>query len=153
MEEATGFESLRDVLDAAYHQAAHGKGQERHGGGLPFTEQPIFSLIRDHGVGFATGQAAKKLAESHRLPPDAARRELLGAIVYAAAAYIAFLDEDKRRMKGQIRFLAGEDLPLKEAKEGASASRRELPPYSWKRSAGEEERPAPESNADRRGEP
>lgn len=85
-----GYGELAKALDEALAQASHGKGEERHGMGKPFLDQPIFRLIKAHGVGFATGQAAKKLEEAHGLNADAARAELLGAIVYSAAAYIAW---------------------------------------------------------------
>jgi hypothetical protein len=82
------YESLALVLDRAYHQASDGKGSERHGQDLPFTEQPM-QLIQDLvGEGFALGQAMKKMQESQRLPHDAAIRELLGAINYIAGAII-----------------------------------------------------------------
>ncbi len=87
-----GFEPLVDVLRDAHDQSAKGKGRDRHGRGLPFMDQPIIGLSRIHGSGFATGQAAKKLGEAagmlSRGEHDAAVRELLGAIVYAAAAVI-----------------------------------------------------------------
>ena len=83
-----GYESLRRTLDDAYEQAAHGKGAERHGNGLPFDRQPMQHLISDHGLGFATGQAAKKASEALGMDHGAARRELLGAIVYLAGAIV-----------------------------------------------------------------
>jgi len=79
-------QALRDVLDEAYEQAANGKGKERHANGNAWLNQPIFEIGRMVGVGFNTGQAIKKLQESSRMEPDAAVRELLGAIVYAASA-------------------------------------------------------------------
>lgn len=88
-----GFQPLADVLARAFKQAANGKGQERHGGGLPFIEQPMQHLIKLHGLGFALGQAGKKCQEAQRLPTDRAVNELLGAIVYIAGAVIA-LDMD-----------------------------------------------------------
>ena len=86
----TGYDELVDTLMDAFAQASSGKGHERHGGGLDFTEQPLFTIMREHGVGFATGQAAKKLGESHTIlklrGKDAAINELYGAIIYTAAA-------------------------------------------------------------------
>lgn len=81
-----GYENLRSILDEAYEQAASGKGKERHANGKPWEEQPIAEIGRMVGVGFNTGQAIKKLQESTRMEPEAACRELLGAIVYAASA-------------------------------------------------------------------
>lgn len=87
---------LRDILNDAYLQCATGKGRERHANGRPFMDQPIMEITRAHGIGFPTGQAAKKAQEAIgmlvRGEVDAARRELLGAIVYLAAA-CASIDE------------------------------------------------------------
>jgi len=82
------FEVLRDALD----QAQSGKGEERHGNGLSFMEQPVLTITRAVGLGFPLGQAMKKIQECQRMDIDAAKRELLGAINYLAAA-VLFLDE------------------------------------------------------------
>lgn len=88
--QAPGYELLADVLARAFHQAAHGKGRERHANDKPFDEQPMQDLIRLHGVGFATGQASKKSAEALGLPTTERKvAEMLGAIVYLAGAVIA----------------------------------------------------------------
>jgi len=87
--DAPGYERLAGVLGRAFHQAAFGKGAERHAQALPFDQQPMQQLIELYGVGFALGQAGKKAQESQRLPHDAAVRELLGAIVYLSGAIIA----------------------------------------------------------------
>lgn len=85
-----GYESLSDVLDRAYLQAAVGKGHARHANGKPFHRQPLQDLVRLHGLGFATGQAGKKASEALGLPTKEAQvAELLGAIVYLAGAVIA----------------------------------------------------------------
>lgn len=85
-----GYEFLEAVLQRAYSQAAHGKGAQRHAQGQPFEEQPMQSLIRLYGVGFALGQAAKKSQEAMRLPTTERQvAELLGAINYIAGAVIA----------------------------------------------------------------
>lgn len=86
---AKGYEKLGEVLEEAFSQAAHGKGKERHAIDLPFHEQPMQQLCDQFGVGFALGQAAKKMQESQRLPYGRDRAELLGAIVYCAGAIIA----------------------------------------------------------------
>jgi hypothetical protein len=89
----TGFDDLKAVLDEAFRQSAEGKGAERHGRGVPFNRQPILEIQRMVGPGFAMGQAAKKASEAAgmvaRGDREAACRELLGTIVYAAAAIIA----------------------------------------------------------------
>jgi hypothetical protein len=93
------YVALRQVLDAAYEQSAEGKGKERHANERPFTEQPIMVIGRSVGVGFAAGQVQKKIGEavgmSDRGEHDAAYREALGAIVYAAAAALLFLEKKK----------------------------------------------------------
>lgn len=86
---APGYESLANVLDRAYRQAAYGKGKERHANNRPFDQQPMQDIIRLHGVGFATGQASKKASEALGLQPGHDVAELLGAIVYIAGAIIA----------------------------------------------------------------
>lgn len=83
------YAALQAILDEALHQSAQGKGAERHADGKPWTEQPIMRICETVGTGFAHGQALKKLGEAagmlKRGEIDAARREVLGAIVYAAA--------------------------------------------------------------------
>ena len=83
------YASLREVLDRAYQQASEGKGKERHGGELPFEDQPMQILSEmlgsDKGLLF---QAMKKIVESQRLDKEAAIEELLGAINYLAGAII-----------------------------------------------------------------
>jgi hypothetical protein len=87
-----GYFPLFDVLREALDQAQSGKGEERHGNGLSFMEQPALTITRAVGRGFPLGQAMKKIQECQRMEPDAAKRELLGAINYLAAA-VLFLDE------------------------------------------------------------
>jgi len=86
---ATLDHPLIAVFLDAVEQAMFGKG-ERHGGAqTPFLEQPWVHYAKMHGVGFLTGQAAKKLEEaaSTKVGEDW-RREMLGAIVYAGMAII-----------------------------------------------------------------
>jgi hypothetical protein len=87
-----GYFPLLSVLNDALNEAQNGKGAERHGNGLSFTEQPALTITRAVGLGFPLGQAMKKIQECQRMDTDAAKRELLGAINYLAAA-ILFLDE------------------------------------------------------------
>lgn len=90
------YASLRRALDAAYAQSAEGKGKARHGNGLDFDQQPIMKIGRMVGAGYPVGQAMKKGQEAigmaRRGEHEAAKAELLGAIVYAAAAYL-LIDE------------------------------------------------------------
>ena len=86
------YAPLRRVLDAAYDQAANGKGKERHANNKPFTDQPIMEIARMVGPGYQLGQAMKKAQEAggmiQRGQPDRARAELLGAINYLAACVL-----------------------------------------------------------------
>jgi len=90
------------ALDACVAQATTGKGEERHGHGLRFCEQPWVTLACRHGVGFLTGQAEKKWheAETSVIATDDARyvREVVGAINYALMAliWVGVLDEGRR---------------------------------------------------------
>lgn len=86
--DAPGHEPLLRVLLKAYEQSAAGKGKERHAQGRAFLDQPIMTIQQQVGTSFALGQAIKKLQESQRLPTNAALAEILGAIVYCAAAYL-----------------------------------------------------------------
>lgn len=84
-----GYESLADVLQRAFDQAANGKGAERHADQKPFDQQPMQRLCELYGPGFALGQAAKKSQEAMRLPTvERQVAELLGAINYLAGAII-----------------------------------------------------------------
>lgn len=83
-----GYDDLFHVLALAYDQAARGKGKERHANNKPFAKQPLIELADKFGTGFLLGQAAKKLEECQILPFGADVKELLGAIVYTAAAVI-----------------------------------------------------------------
>ena len=87
------YAPLRRVLDLALDQASKGKGAERHGQGQPFDEQPMMEISRM--IGGPAGcfyQAMKKTQEASRMEPEAAKREILGAINYLAGAYL-LLDE------------------------------------------------------------
>ena len=90
----SNYNDLETALDAALTQASKGKGDTRHSTGQDFREQPIMTITRTHGVGFPMGQAAKKIEEASRMTPHRARHELLGAIVYLAAAWIAMEGKD-----------------------------------------------------------
>lgn len=87
------YTSLEEVLRLAYAQATEGKGRDRHArDGRSFTNQPILTITREVGYGFPAGQAIKKLTEAagmmDREAYEHAMQECLGAIVYAAAAYM-----------------------------------------------------------------
>lgn len=101
---APGYELLDDVLARAFNQAAQGKGAERHADGKPFHEQPMQRLCDLYGVGFALGQAGKKMHEAQRMEVQPAVRELLGAIVYIAGAVI--------HLEQQARQPANDNSPL-----------------------------------------
>lgn len=93
-----GYEPLARVLGLAYDQSAKGKGKERHANAKPFDRQPILEIARMVGLGYQTGQIQKKVQEATGMAArgqiDAAKAELLGAIVYAAAAFL-YLEEQE----------------------------------------------------------
>ncbi len=82
------YSCLAQVFDAALVQAQAGKGLERHASGEDFSAQVICEVGRRVGMGYPLGQAVKKAFESQRLSPEAAVKELLGAINYLAAGAI-----------------------------------------------------------------
>lgn len=84
-----GYEQLAAVLQAAFDQAAKGKGAERHANELPFHAQRMQSIsaMLDSDAGMAY-QVCKKIAEARGMPHAARERELLGAIVYTAGMII-----------------------------------------------------------------
>lgn len=92
------YAPLKRVLMTAYNHAAVGKGRERHANGDDFINQDIMAIARVHGIGFQTGQAEKKVRESHGMVARedfrAARAELLGAINYIAAAYLLMEEKE-----------------------------------------------------------
>lgn len=94
MEGDPAYVHLRRILDEAYDQSTGGKGKERHvrEEGQPFEDQPICQFQKMYGTGGGFYQVAKKMEESQRLPFKRAKAELLGGIVYLAAA-IRVLEE------------------------------------------------------------
>lgn len=87
-----GYETLANILQRAYNQAAIGKGADRHASALPFDQQPMQAIADKHGVGFLLGQADKKINEAHgmlrRFENAKATHELLGAINYISGAIL-----------------------------------------------------------------
>lgn len=75
---------LYSIFMAAIEQLMYGKG-ERHGGvSVPFLDQPWKSLADQHGIGFLSGQSAKKIGEAIATKTgDDRYREVLGAVNYA----------------------------------------------------------------------
>ena len=95
-----GYSPLASVLRDAYLQSAKGKGKERHANGKPFLMQPIMSIGRMVGPGYPLGQAMKKAQEAGgmfaRNNTPAAKAELLGVIVYTAAAIILMEEQESK---------------------------------------------------------
>jgi hypothetical protein len=89
---------LMPIFEAAIKQAMYGKG-ERHGGALtPFMEQPWLHYAKLHGIGFLTGQAAKKLEEAASTKQgEAFIQEMLGAMVYTGMAILYSQELSKRK--------------------------------------------------------
>ena len=102
LEVKPGYEPLYKTLQEAAFQASRGKGNERHAGGKAFIDQPIFTIAREHGLAFLTGQAAKKLGEAHTLlsifGEERAIAELYGAIVYTAAAVLLLKEQSEKNL-------------------------------------------------------
>lgn len=83
------YDSLSDVLQRAFDQAAHGKGAQRHARiAERFEDQVILEGAARFGTGALLFQAYKKSEESQRMSTQPAVKELLGAINYLAAAVI-----------------------------------------------------------------
>lgn len=101
-----GYERLYGVLIDALDQAQRGKGAERHANGRAFTDQPIIKIGQMVGEGFPAGQAIKKTQEAitmlGRGNDQAARYELLGAIVYLSAACILIDDAKAAADEGYL---------------------------------------------------
>jgi hypothetical protein len=84
---------LHRTLIEAYKRASEGKGRERHATDNNFLDQPIITEGKHFGISPHLYQIRKKALEVLRMEKDAAQRELLDIIVYAAAAYLV-LKED-----------------------------------------------------------
>ena len=114
MSSVPGYDSLSNVLGAAYHQASGGKGKERHARGKPFDKQPIMEIGRMVGPGYATGQAMKKLQEAKSMMDRgqfaAAKAEALGAINYTAAFYLLIeeAEAEAKRDETQAQVVAAQ---------------------------------------------
>ena len=101
---------FKTVLEEVCDQVFNGKGEERHGHGLPLECQPWKTITDNVGSGFVLGQAMKKLMELKTFTPKddtkeerdrairAWKREALGAIVYTVMAimYKEYEKESKR---------------------------------------------------------
>ena len=80
---------LKTIFDDVIHQVTKGKGGRHGGDAVPFLEQDWVHRTKIHGVGFLTGQAAKKLEEAVTTRSgDAQDQELLGALAYLGMAVL-----------------------------------------------------------------
>lgn len=88
------------ALACCIEQAASGKGEERHGQGKVFVEQPWVAIARKNGVGFLIGQADKKWHEAHTTQRGIDHawwiREVTGSIVYTLMALIHLCNSNVR---------------------------------------------------------
>lgn len=87
------YRPLFYALLGAFDEAAHGKGEARHGLGKPFLEQPVFQIMSLTSIDFSLGQAIKKIQEASTFlsedpHSEAATKELRGAIGYLGAAIL-----------------------------------------------------------------
>lgn len=94
-------EAFLKVLEEAANQVFSGKGEERHGHGTKFEEQPWKHITDNVGTGFVLGQALKKLMELRTFTAEEKlaswRREALGAIVYIVMA-ILYKDNEAKKV-------------------------------------------------------
>lgn len=94
------YSKLADILIEAFNFTAYGKGEERHGGGRAFEDQPILDIPRmlesPDGPLF---QAMKKCQEASRFfkknKTKEAVYELKGAIAYIAGAILYMRENNK----------------------------------------------------------
>lgn len=128
-----GYDDLERVLCLAYDQCARGKGKERHASDRTFMEQPINTIPQSKnflvGLGGLSYQVEKKSGETDRMCErafaifsdkeedfdlsvklgveklEAALRESLGVIVYAAAKYLHIEREMKRRTQNSDSYV------------------------------------------------
>lgn len=105
------YRELARVLELAFKQSAHGKGKERHANDKSFVDQPILNIARMlPGIGGHAFQIMKKAQEAEGMVErgefEAAQEELLGVIVYAAAAHIR-AGELAKANAGNVRNQAG----------------------------------------------
>lgn len=91
---------LEIAFDDALKRATEGKGEERHGRGIPFISQPIMTELNQLGPIGHVYQIRKKALESIHMPPHRAALEMLDIIIYAAAVYLQLVDEKTRMAIG-----------------------------------------------------
>jgi hypothetical protein len=102
----SGYEGLQAELDAAFGQAATGKGKARHASdGVAFDQQPMMQVSRLLSGSQIDGplfQVCKKTLEASGMAKrgefDAARRELHGVITYAAGAAMQMAEADPSKV-------------------------------------------------------
>ena len=105
-DEVPGYEGLRRVTSLAYDQASKGKGKRRHNSVVPkpFDRQPICEIGRMVGTGYNAGQIMKKIQESKAMADrgdfEAAKAEILGAIVYSASMFM-LVEEAQARAQAE----------------------------------------------------
>lgn len=95
---------LYEQFTQAIVQAMWGKGV-RHGGAVtPFLDQPWIHYARMHGIGFLTGQAAKKLEEAASTKTgDAFINEIRGAMVYLGMALIYHEEVEVKKLTAGLQ--------------------------------------------------
>lgn len=112
----SGFKA---TLNLAIDQVAAGKGEERHGHGVPLESQPWVSIMDTVGAGFPLGQAVKKIMELRTFDPGtqyaAWEREVIGAIVYLCFAVMWHKDKYdvvNNDRHGQMGFQGSVYIPI-----------------------------------------
>lgn len=137
MQFVEGYELLANILTDAFEQSATGKGRERHGLGDPWDKQPIITLGREFGIGGTNFQSAKKMREAQKMAErgeyGAAERELLGAIVYAAASVALVREAAEKKSCYEnttghpLQVVDSEGVPVQTVAVGQTF----LPPIPW----------------------
>ncbi len=108
------YASLRNVLVKAHKRASQGKGKERHATDNPFESQPIITEGEHFGISAHLYQIRKKCLEILRMDIDAAQRELLDIIVYAAATHIILGGKKDELRTVHTGWESVSELPTKE---------------------------------------
>lgn len=95
---------LHGIFDQCIAQAVSGKGEERHGHGVEFMDQPWHELTNAFGLGGPLFQAAKKTREAVQWLGSSEeyrfKAELLGAINYIAMALLAYENQHESEPDG-----------------------------------------------------
>ena len=96
-------EHFKQVLNEIMDQVFEGKGEERHGHGASFEDQPWVEITKNVGIGFPVGQALKKLMELRSFENNlsAWEREAYGTGVYVVMSIMFKQYEEEIKRQGK----------------------------------------------------